>query len=130
MVLEPLSRSTARRSTSPPACTAREALRPDAAGLRVAVDPETGTLGMPEHATTSPGVDELQADARRIARELVTVRHADGSESIAHAGRLTDYTMVQVGPDGKLVFQCAQGATGIPERMPPVRPARPALEEE
>ena len=85
---------------------------------------------MPEHDASPLTVEEMQADARRIAGELVTVRHADGSESIAHEGRLTDYTMVRVGPDGKLAFQCAQSAGGAPDKMPSVRPARPALEEE
>ena len=97
----------------------------------VAVDPETGALGMPERtATEFPTIDEIQAQARLEAAGLVTVRHPDGSESIEHEGRFTDYAVVHTGPDGKLHFTCAHGQLGLKSVMRKDRPVRPALEEE
>ncbi len=84
------------------------------AGMVVAMDPETGALGMPEHAAGEVlSVAAMQAIARQEASGLVTVRHADGSESIEHEGRFTDYTVVRIGPDGRPKFVCAHGEVGI-----------------
>ena len=104
---------------------------PGAAGMRIAIDPESGELRMPEHArAAAPTLEALQAMAREEGAGLVTVRHADGSESIAHEGRFTDHTVLRIGPDGNPYFVCAHGTHGVQGALAPNLPLRRALEEE
>jgi hypothetical protein len=97
------------------------------AGMRF--DPGTGGRGAGDDAAPRElTIEELQDRARQEAEGLVTVRHPDGSESIEHEGRFTDYLVMRTGPDGKPVLSCAHGAYGVHDILR--RPTRPALEEE
>ncbi len=72
-------------------------------------------------------IEQAQARARQIAAELITVKNADGSETLIHDGRLADYSVVRIGPDGRMVFGCVHGELGVSGALHgPV----PALEEE
>ena len=123
--------STSQAPTEPePSEPASRSEHPAVAGMVVAVDPETGALGMPEHELQELTVEELQAQARHEAEGLVTVRHPDGSESIEHQGRFTDYTVVRMGPGGRPLYTCVSGPHGIQNALRRDQPARPALEEE
>ena len=96
----------------------------------IAVDPETGTLGMPERSALDlPTIEEFQAQARKEAEGLVTVHHADGSESIEHQGRFTDYAVIHIGPDGKPLFTCAHGTPGLHAALRKDLPVRSAQED-
>jgi hypothetical protein len=105
---------------------------PVAAGMVVAVDPETGELGMPAPGRLARelSIEDAQAYARQIARELVTEHRPDGSSSLKHDERLADYTVIQMGPDGKPVFQCVHGAQAMECALRTDKPAPPAQEEE
>lgn len=85
--------------------------RPGAA-MRVARDPETGQLVAPEHAGPALTIAEMQNLAREEAEGMVTLHNADGSETLNHDGRFTDYTVIRVGPDGRPTFQCVHGKAG------------------
>jgi hypothetical protein len=94
---------TAKRTTTPIASA------PGSAGMIVGLDPETGELGMP----TPEQLQELKLaeDPMNWSDEgLVVEVHPDGSKSIDVKGRFTEYSVVRMGPDGKLVFDCVQGA--------------------
>jgi hypothetical protein len=80
-------------------------------GMVVAVDPETGELGMPSQSQlgTSMSIEAAQAFARQVAAGLVTVHHPDGSSTLIHDDRLADYATVRLGSDGRPVFGCVHG---------------------
>jgi hypothetical protein len=78
-----------------------------AAGLRAAIDPESGLLTSPPPASADPSL--LQAERARTAAlaRLQTVTRADGSQYIDVRGLLQLYSVVRVGPDGRLHEDCA-----------------------
>lgn len=117
---------------APPSTSAEPSRRPTSDGMVVAVDPETGKLGMPAPGQLGQelSIDEAQAYARQIASELVTEHRADGSSSLKHDERLADYSVVRIGPDGKPVFQCVHGAHAVETALGKDEPVPPALEEE
>ena len=121
-----------RVTTAPPRAPASPApVSAATAAMVVAVDPVSGRLGMPESQGRGPlTVDELQALARAEAEGLVTVRHADGSESIAHEGRFAHHALLVIGRDGKPSFRCAHGAHGMSVALDRTHSAGAALEEE
>ena len=81
------------------------------AALKIAAD---GQPAAPERVYT---IEEMQDLARREAEGLVTIRNADGSETLNHEGRFTDYTVVRIGKDGKPVFTCVHGEAGLEHAM-------------
>jgi hypothetical protein len=102
----------------------------------VAIDPETGMLGAP-----SPGQRrELQAAvARPVAvgepggepgPAPVEVRNADGSYSATLDSRYMEYTVVHIGPDGRPIPACVQGARAAEKAVTDslARPAAPPEE--
>jgi hypothetical protein len=97
--------------------------------MRVARDPETGQLTAPEHAGVALSVAEIQALARLEAEGLVTIRNPDGSETLNHEGRFTDYTVVRRGPDGRPRFSCVHGKASLEHAMHAATPAHPSLED-
>ena len=99
--------------------------------MLVGVDPETGSLGMPERGLSVPlTIEELQAQVRHEAEGLTTVRHPDGSESIEHEGRFVDYMVLRVGPDGTPYFVCAHGEHGVQHALRTHARVRTLREEE
>ncbi len=98
------------------------------AGMVAAIDPETGELGAP-----SP---EQAAALRPLptaavpGQEYEEIRNADGSVTVVDlSGRLQEYAVVQIGPDGKLLKQCVSGAkqAAAALRAPVARPAAPEV---
>jgi hypothetical protein len=99
----------------------------------VAVDPETGQLGMPAPGQVNPAfsIDEAQAYAHQLASELVTQVHSDGSSSLQHDGRLADYVVLKLDPSGQPVFHCVQGEHAMQGALHgALHQNRPALEED
>ena len=84
-----------------------------ASAVRIAADPVTGVAVAPEHSGPVLTVAEMQELARREAAGLVTIQNADGSETLNHDGRFTDFSVIRVGPDGKRLFHCVHGETGV-----------------
>jgi hypothetical protein len=106
--------STVARAAATPARGESESstsLRQGSA-MRVPADPATGEVpaGTPGRVLT---IDEVQELARREAAGLATIRNADGSETLNHEGRFTDFSVVRAGPDGRPVFRCVHGELGI-----------------
>ena len=100
-------------------------------GMIVAIDPETGRIGMPQPGMSRAlTTDELQALARAEAEGLVTIRNPDGSETLNHEGRFADRSIVRVGPDGKPIFECVHGEAEVDHALHADPTARPAAEEE
>ena len=97
------------------------------AAMRIARDPATGQIVAPEHSGPALTIDDMQELARREADGLVTIRNADGSETLNHEGRFADHTVVRIGPDGRPVFQCVHGPLVV--HPPAVAPARSRMED-
>ncbi len=129
----PARHAVGKRATTEPAVRNSGAAAPapsaGSTGMILAVDPETGMLAMPEsqlhRALTIP---ELQALARAEAEGLVTIQNADGSETLNHAGRFADHSIVRVGPDRKLIFECVQGEGQFEHALRGPLPATSAVE--
>lgn len=103
------------RVWSPPAGAAQ--------GLRVAIDPVDGAMGMPP-------ADELPARSVVVADDapVSIYRRADGSGRATLDERFADYAMVTLGADGKPAWTCVHGAGGAARFLQsPALPARPAL---
>lgn len=106
------------------------------AALRVAVDPETGELGLP----SPEQMQELVPPAASTG-DLVVETRPDGSKHVSLRGRFLDYSVVRVGDDGRLERGCVQGTdaarqfvvgTGDAATAPPAAASvsvAPALEE-
>jgi hypothetical protein len=97
--------------------------------MRVALDPATGQITPPEHSGAVLTIEQMQALARREAKGLVTLRNPDGSETLNHEGRFADYTIVRVGPDGRPVFVCVQGAGAAAQALHAATPVTPKVED-
>jgi hypothetical protein len=97
---------------------ARKTVDRHALAAKVAMDPVTGQLTAPEHGEAVT-IDEMMAAARQEAKGLVTVRNADGSETLDHRGRFADHSVIRVGADGRLVFLCVHGKSGVAHAVNP-----------
>jgi hypothetical protein len=91
-------------------------------GLRTDVDP--GRVGL------GPNIDEAfaamrEARARALANVRVEVR-PDGSGRAVVGGLLRAYALVRIGPDGKLVEDCAHSEADALERLGAPVPLTPA----
>lgn len=98
------------------------------AGMVIVADPETSPAGAAD--ATPLSIEQLQTLAREEARGLVTVRHADGSESMNHEGRFRNYSVVRAGPAGTPLYQCVHGSAGVRHALQPGTRVRPTFEEE
>ena len=119
-----------------------EAGRPAVGGMLIGIDPETGKLGMPTREQWNELSDLEQQRLDHSSAGLVEVHHPDGSVSVDLQGRFQEFATVRIGPDGKLVFQCVDGAENAeralkapilgPAEVAPARstPARPRIEAE
>lgn len=77
------------------------------AAMRVAIDPETGTLGMPTgdqaKALDLPAEPQGEAPVRTLA---------DGTLQVDFQGRGRAYAVARVGADGKVATDCVTDANG------------------
>lgn len=110
------------RAWAPAASTAPRSL-----GLRVAIDPVDGTLGMPP-------ADELSQQAMIGDDTPVQMtRAADGTVTALLDDRWAEFVMATLGPDGKPGWVCVQGSQGATRFMKrpiaPVLPAAPKWED-
>ena len=106
------------------------AIPPGSASMVLTIDPETGQPALPEsqlHRALT--ISELQALARVEAEGLVTIKNADGSETLNHEGRFADHSIARVGPDGKPIFECVQGEGPLEHALRGPLPAKPAAED-
>ena len=115
---------------------------PAVGGMLIGIDPETGKLGMPTREQWNELSDLEQQRLDHSSAGLVEVHYPDGSVSEDLQGRFQEFATVRIGPDGKLVFQCVDGAENAeralkgpilgPAEIAPARstPARPRIEAE
>lgn len=93
------------RATVTPVAAKAQAPSAGMAGMVVAIDPESGELGMP----SAEQLAELHlTESDQVSRDQggVVVRNADGSLTLDLQGRGQDYAVVRRTADGKLVVGC------------------------
>lgn len=106
---------------------------PAATGLRVAIDPADGALGMPAPGELSASSGASDEDLRPVSM----IRRANGSGRAQLDERWESHAMATIGPDGKVRWTCVDGKIGaerflknpaIPANAPVVKVA-PVWEE-
>ena len=97
--------------------------------MRIGVDPLTGQVIVPEHSGTVLTIAEMQALARQEAQGLVTIRNADGSETLNHQGRFVNHSVIRIGPDGRLMYKCVHGEFAVDHALDHATPATPNTED-
>lgn len=120
---------TAMRGAEPVRPAPSTTISRSGAAMRIAKDPVTGELVAPEHSGVALTIEEIQDLARHEAEGLVTIRNPDGSETLNHDGRFADFTVIRVGPDGKPVFECVHGRSGVKHALSDAAPATPTMED-
>lgn len=68
-------------------------------------------------------IEEMQALVRQETEGLVTIRNADGSETLNHEDHFRDYTVLKLGSDGQPVFVCVQGEAALQQALRRPAPA-------
>ena len=117
-------------TVAPPATPGAKAVAPGSAGMVVAIDPETGQLGMP-----TPGQMRALAPAEAAAlnlsdQGLVEFAGPEGAVGINVNGRFQAYYVVRIGPDGKKIVTCVDDPVALKKALEQPQPAPSRLEEE
>jgi hypothetical protein len=74
-------------------------------------------------------IEQQQALALEQAQRMVTIRNADGSETLNHDGAFADYSVLRIGPDGRLVRECISGVGSEKDLFKNRPQPRPAMED-
>jgi hypothetical protein len=93
-------------SSSPPADAAPAA--PGTAALRVAIDPESGTLVPAPPSLDAKADVDLQTMLSRSSEGLTKVVHPDGHVSVLLEGRFQNAAVARIGDGGKVETACVE----------------------
>jgi len=96
----------------------------------VAIDPETGALGMPSPEQSRALVSPGSATLSRLPEGVVEIRGAAGAAGLDLQGRFQDYAVVRMGPDGKCSYGCIHADGCLEPTLRDTLPAPGRLEEE
>lgn len=113
--------ATPARAAAPPSGEGRLEETPHAESRRSAEMRIPADAGEPSGPVLT--IEEMQALVRRESEGLVTIRNADGSETLDHEDRFRDYTVLKVGADGQPVFVCVQGEAALKQALRRSTPA-------
>jgi hypothetical protein len=106
------SRVTSAGKPNPSALAPAPSATPARAGMVVAIDPETGKLGMPNEEQMRRLTESERA---RLATPSVDwlpeVHHPDGSVTVDVGDRFPVFETVRIGSDGKKTFRCVSDTT-------------------
>ncbi len=81
---------------------------PGSAGMVVALDPETGTFGLPSAEQAKALEQQMKASLNQTDAGLLFVNHPDGSTSVDLQGRFQSMSVAQIGPDGRARTTCVE----------------------
>ena len=79
---------------------------PGTAGMVVAIDPETGTVGMPSAEQMKAFDEQMKTSLNQSEVGLEFINHPDGSTSVDLQGRYQSVSIAQIGPDGRAQTTC------------------------
>ena len=126
----PAPAAAPQRAVAPakaPAPAAVSGIVPGSAGMVIAIDPETGEVGMPSPEQLSDlKLDENQAVSHDDAG-LTVVEHPGGMRSMDLQGRFQEYAVVRKAADGTKIYGCIEDPSKIETHVHPAPAA--GLEE-
>lgn len=88
-------------------------------GMIVAIDPETGMLGLPtaeQSAALSRAATLSRAEEEMLSRSFVGLREfrlADGTVGLDLGGRFQEFSVARIGADGRVTFDCLSDPTAV-----------------
>jgi len=98
---------------------------PAAAGMMVAIDPETGQLGMPTPEQRERWLEKSGTRLRVQSGRPAPVYHPNGMVSLDVRSWMREFTVVRIGAEGKARLSCfddqksARHAVRTPAAIPP-----------
>lgn len=111
VVPSPVRTTAAHPTLTKPTATPEVASAPGEAGMRIYMDPETGTYGpLPAGAEPVVSINPLNDSDEGLVR----VQLPDGSLMVDLQGRFQEYFVVQMTPSGKRVVKCVQDPKQVP----------------
>jgi hypothetical protein len=79
---------------------------PGTAGMVVAIDPETGTVGMPSAEQMKAFDEQMKSSLNQSDVGLEFINHPDGSTSVDLQGRYQSVSIAKIGADGRPQTTC------------------------
>jgi hypothetical protein len=105
--------------TAKPAAKPAPDMAPGASGMVIAIDPESGTLGMPSANQMQELRAQMALDETSHSMEgVTTTRMPDGAVRLNLNGTFGEYATVSIGPDGKKVFGCTSNPNALEQPAP------------
>ena len=126
----PPTRVVAVSGDTPPEAPAHHPPAPAVLGMVVGIDPETGRIGMPtpEQMKNLSELEQIRLD--HATGDVIEIHNPDGSVTVDLQGRLQEYATVRIGPGGKLIYQCVEGAKNAERALKGPAPAPAPQAEE
>lgn len=127
VAMTPVVATPAAIARVPAKAKALPGIVPGSAGLLIALDPETGEVGMPSpEQVAAMGLSE-EGMVSHEGDGLTVVQHANGMRSVDLQGRFQEFVVARKTADGKVVVGCVDS----PKHADHIQPAPAAgLEEE
>jgi len=101
---------------------------PGSAGMIVALDPETGTFGMPTPEQARELEEQMKASLSHSDEGLEFIDHPDGSTSVDLQGRFQNMSIAHIGPDGRVHTTCVDDHDAARKALDPATaPAGPEV---
>jgi len=88
-----------------------------ASGMVIAIDPESGTLGMPSAIQMQQLHAQMSLDETSRTGATQTVL-PDGSIRLDLNGSFADYATIQIAPSGKRIFGCSTNPNALEQPAP------------
>lgn len=88
-------------------------------GMIVAIDPETGMLGLPtaeQSAALARTATLSRAEEEMLSRSSVGLREfrlADGTVGLDLGGRFQEFSVARIGADGRVTFDCLSDLAAV-----------------
>lgn len=114
-------------ASSTPANHTSTTQAPGSAGMVVALDPETGTFGMPSAEQARELEEQMKASLSHSDEGLVVVHHPDGSSSVDLQGRFQCMSIAKIGADGRVHTTCVQDHGAALHALDPATPSGPEV---
>jgi len=132
---EPAGSALDRAAIRPTVATATATVAPGTAtaGMVVAIDPETGQLGMPTPEQMAELLDAQAAaeieGLNHSSDGLVQIQHPDGHVTLRTGGRFMEFAIARIGPDGRVTYDCVSSHEALKHALEALAPKPVALED-
>lgn len=110
-------------ATTPHAAARPQLFLPGLMGMIVALDPESGMLGLPtpeQAAALSRSAVLTRSEEEMLSRStegLRETRLADGTVLLDLQGRFQEFSVARIGADGKITFECLSDVASVRQAL-------------